>query len=152
MANLSKELATIDPSDPVDSGDWAQVDDFFKWWTRKFFAAAITALCGPHIIRLNPSFVEDFWEYMDNWPMVSKFYPAFIAPKAYASRRRVLDSIKRWHEYARQHSDYRLNGPQDPEWDEYWGSTLLKVRQHWGQDAGMDDDALASEDLAVITA
>ncbi|KAG6353408.1 hypothetical protein INS49_005589 [Diaporthe citri] len=107
----------------------------------------------PHLVRLNPNFVEDFWEYIGHTPTISRFYPHFLAPQAYRARQRVLDAIKRWHAYAREHSDYRQNGPEDPDWDEYWGSKCLKVRQQWGQDTGeMDDDALASDDLAVITA
>ncbi|KAK7712443.1 hypothetical protein SLS64_004827 [Diaporthe eres] len=150
---LSAELSNCNLPGPVNAEAWVQIDDFYKWWTHRLFTAAITALCGPHLVRLNPTFVEDFWEYIDHTPTISKFYPRFLAPRAYRSRQRVLDAIKRWHVYARDHSDYRLNGPEDPDWDEYWGSKWLKVRQEWGQDSGeMDDDALASDDLAVITA
>ncbi|KAF6819864.1 hypothetical protein CPLU01_12923 [Colletotrichum plurivorum] len=153
MENLSAELARVDPSDPIDSGAWVAVPDFFHWWTHRMFAAAVSALCGPHLVRLNPGFVRDFWEYMLNWPAISRFYPYALASRAYQSRQRVLDGIKRWHAYARQHSDFRRDGPGDEGWDEHWGSTLLKVRLQWGQDTQlMNDDALASEDLALITA
>lgn len=153
IENLSADLAKSDPNSPIDSGDWVDVPDFYAWWTHRLFAAAITALCGPHLVALNPGFVEDFWDYMASWPTISKFYPRALAPGAYAARQRILDAIKRWHAYARQHSDYCDNGPEAPAWDEYWGSAWLKVRQQWGQDTGsMNDDALASEDLALITA
>ncbi|KAI0415920.1 cytochrome P450 [Xylaria grammica] len=153
VKHLSDELAKIDPNDPVDSGEWVDVPDFFTWWTHRYFAATITALCGPHLIALNPGFVADFWDYLNSWPSISKFYPRIFAPKAYGARQRILDGIKRWHAYARQHSDYRNNGADAPSWDEYWGSVWFKVRQRWGQDTGgMNDDALASEDLFVLTA
>ncbi|KAI0163977.1 cytochrome P450 [Xylariaceae sp. FL1272] len=153
VQHLSADLAKSDPDDPIDSGEWAEVPDFYVWWTRRLFAAAITALCGPYLVSLNPGFVDHFWEYMESWPTISKFYPRLVAPKAYAARQRILDAIKRWHAHARQHSDYRDNGPNAPAWDEHWGSAWLKVRQQWGQDTGsMNDDALASEDLALITA
>ncbi|KAI1309762.1 cytochrome P450 [Xylaria venustula] len=153
VKHLSDELARIDPNDPVDSGEWVDVPDFFSWWTHRYFAATITALCGPHLIALNPGFVEDFWEYLAAWPSISKFYPRILAPKVYGARQRILNGIKRWHTHARQHSDYRQNGAEAPTWDEYWGSVWFKVRQRWGQDTGgMNDDALASEDLFVLTA
>ncbi|TGJ85106.1 hypothetical protein E0Z10_g3639 [Xylaria hypoxylon] len=153
VKHLSDELAKIDPNDPVDSGEWVDVPDFFTWWTHRYFAATITALCGPRLIALNPGFVEDFWDYLNSWPSISKFYPRILAPKAYGARQRILDGIKRWHSHARQHSDYRHNGADAPAWDEYWGSVWFKVRQRWGQDTGgMNDDALASEDLFVLTA
>ncbi|KAI0506896.1 cytochrome P450 [Xylaria bambusicola] len=153
VEHLSEELATVDPNDPVDSGEWVDIPDFFTWWTHRYFAATITALCGPHLIALNPGFVEDFWEYLASWPDISKFFPRLLAPKAYGARQRILDGIKRWHSFARGHSDYRQNGSDAPSWDEYWGSVWFKVRQRWGQDTGgMNDDALASEDLFVLTA
>ncbi|KAI1744489.1 cytochrome P450 [Xylaria scruposa] len=153
IEHLSADLAKSDPNDPIDSGEWVDVPDFYTWWTHRLFAAAITALCGPYLVSLNPGFVDTFWEYMASWPTISKFYPRVLAPRAYAARQRVLDAIKRWHAHARQHSDYRDNGPDAPAWDEYWGSAWLKVRQQWGQETGsMNDDALASEDLALITA
>lgn len=149
---LSAELNNCSLPGPVHA-EWVQIDDFYRWWTHRLFTAAIIALCGPHLVRLSPSFVEDFWGYIGHTPTISKFYPRFLAPRAYRARQRVLDAIKRWHVYAREHSDYRMNGPEDPDWDEYWGSKWMKVRQQWSQDSGeMDDDALASDDLAVITA
>ncbi|KAI0109099.1 cytochrome P450 [Nemania sp. FL0031] len=153
VEHLSEGLAKIDHNDPVDSGEWVDIPDFFMWWTHRYFTATITALCGPHLISLNPGFVEDFWDYLNSWPKLSKLYPRTLAPGNYRPRQRILDSIKRWHAYARQHSDYRHNGPDAPAWDEYWGSVWFKVRQRWGQDTGdMNDDALASEDLFVLTA
>ncbi|KAI0454853.1 cytochrome P450 [Xylaria acuta] len=153
VEHLSSELAKADPNNPVDSGEWVAIPDFFTWWTHRYFAATITALCGPHLIALNPGFVETFWDYLNSWPSISKFYPRILAPKVYRSRQHILDGIKRWHAYARQHSDYRQNGADAPAWDEYWGSAWFKVRQRWGQDTGdMNDDALASEDLFILTA
>ncbi|KAF3760417.1 hypothetical protein M406DRAFT_76074 [Cryphonectria parasitica EP155] len=153
VQNLSAELASVNPSDPIDSGEWATHSDFYTWWTHKLMTASITAMCGPHMLRLNPEFIADFWVYMDAWPTLSKFYPRWLAPAAYTARDRVVKAIMVWHAYARQHSDCRVNGPTDPSWDEYWGSTWLKVRQQWGQDSGkMDHEVLACEDLALIVA
>lgn len=82
-----------------------------------------------------------------------KSLPRWMVPRAYAARDRVFAAVKHWHRFARAHSDYRRNGPQDPDWDEYWGSAWLKVRQQFGQDTGaMDEDALAAEDVALLVA
>lgn len=153
IENLSAELARVNPHDPVDSGDWVAVPDFYHWWTRRMLAAALSGLCGPHLVGLNEGFVEDFWEYMSYWPTLSKFYPHALAPRAYRARRRVLDAIKRWHIHAHAHSDCRDEDLNGDGWDEYWGSTAFKVMHKWGLDTNqMDDDALASEGLLVITA
>ncbi|KAI0195402.1 cytochrome P450 [Xylaria flabelliformis] len=151
--HLSAELAKTTPGEPIDSGDWVELDDFYTWFVHKLFAASTVAIFGAHILKLNEGFVKDFWEYMESWPTYSKMLPKFLAPRAYRARQRVLDGIKKWHQFARQHSDYRNNSSEYPDWDEYWGSSWIKARQQWGMDTGcMDDDALASEDLAVMTA
>lgn len=54
-ACLSAELAQVNPDDPVDSGDWVEIPDFYKWWRTRQMAAGLKALCGPHLVRLSPS-------------------------------------------------------------------------------------------------
>ncbi|KAF1829176.1 cytochrome P450 [Decorospora gaudefroyi] len=152
---LSEAIASPNDSDPADSGDWVTMEDFYPWWRSRVFAAATTALFGPHLGRLNPTLEHDFWTFADAIPTLVKRYPAWMAPRAHAARTKMLDSVKKWHAHAREHSDYRVNNGDGgaPKWDEYWGSVWLKVRQRWGQDTGiMDDDGLASEDLALTIA
>lgn len=150
---LSEDMAKVDPHDPADSGEWVTIEDFYPWWRARVFAAATTALFGPHLLRLNPGLEKDFWDFADSIPTLVKRYPAWMAPRAHAARNKMLDSVKRWHAHARENSDYWLCGDDAPKWDEYWGSLWLKVRQRWGQSTDiMDDDGLASEDLALAIA
>jgi hypothetical protein len=150
---LSEAIADTNHGDPVNSGDWVTMDDFYPWWRSRVFAAASTALFGPHLVRLNPTLEDDFWKFAEAIPTLVKRYPAWMAPRAYAARNKMLSNVKKWHAHAREHADYRLSGDEAPKWDEYWGSVWLKARQAWGQDTGvMDDDGLASEDLALTIA
>jgi hypothetical protein len=153
VSSLSDALAVVDPQDPTDSGEWVDLADFYPWWKSRVFTAAVTALFGPHLMRINPTFEADFWAFVDHIPTLVKSYPRWMAPRAYAARDKAIDHVKKWHQFAREHADYRNNGDDVPKWDEYWGSVWLKVRQRWGQDTGiMDDDGLASEDLALLVA
>lgn len=54
-ACLSAELAEVHSDDPVDSGDWVEIPDFYRWWRTRQMAAGLKALCGPHLVRLSPS-------------------------------------------------------------------------------------------------
>jgi cytochrome P450 len=166
MRNLSAELARTEGPNtpPLDSGDWAVVPDFFAWWTHKLLAASVSAMCGPHLIRLSPNFVADFWEYLEQWPTLSKMYPRWLVPRAFKARDRVVAAIVAWHRYAREHEDYQQQHQQQTQgngggedgqgqWDEYWGGPWFKMRQAWGRDCGeWDDEAIACEDLAMIVA
>ncbi|KGO48193.1 Cytochrome P450 [Penicillium expansum] len=148
---LSRELhrdAAIGPDD-----DWVQLPDLYTFWKSRIFHAAVHALFGPYLTLLTPGFEQDFWHYVDAIPTLTMGLPRWMIPGAYAARDRVFTAVKTWHRFARAHSDYRQNGPDDPDWDKYWGSTWLKVRQQFGQDSGwMDEDALAAEDVALLVA
>ncbi|GAB1318226.1 hypothetical protein MFIFM68171_08436 [Madurella fahalii] len=153
VSSLSEALAVANPNDPVDSGEWVAIADFYPWWRSRVFTAATTALFGPHLIRLNPTLEADFWAFIDVIPMLGKSYPRWMVLRAYAARDKMIAAMKKWHAFARAHADYRDCGNDAPDWDEYWGSVWLKVRQRWGQDTGiMDDDGLASEDLGLLMA
>jgi hypothetical protein len=60
----------------------------------------------------------------------------------------MLIGIKKWHIFANSHSDGHKNGPNDPEWDPYFGSKYIKARQKFSHEIEvMDDDCRGSEDL-----
>ncbi|KAL2822611.1 cytochrome P450 [Aspergillus granulosus] len=151
MRVLSEELhgdLSIAPDD-----DWVQLPDLYTFWRSRIFHAAVHALFGPYLPLLTPSFETDFWNYIDAIPTLVMGLPRWMTPAAYAARDRVFTAVKIWHRFARAHSDYRCNSPEGPEWDKYWGSAWLKVRQQFGKDSGcMDEDALAAEDVALLVA
>ncbi|GIK04692.1 hypothetical protein Aspvir_008785 [Aspergillus viridinutans] len=118
-------------------GEWVQLPDLYSFWKSRIFHAAVKALFGPYLLSLTPSFEEDFWEYVDETPTLMKSMPRWMVPKAYGARDRVFAAVKTWHRFARAHSDYRQNSPEDPDWDEYWGSSWLKVRQQFGTRHGV---------------
>jgi hypothetical protein len=149
MDFLAQDMA----GDAAITEEWTEGPDLFVFFQKQVFCAATRALFGPWLLRLNPSFSEDFWKYVDETPTLLKGLPRVMAPAAYAVRDRVLDGIKKWHKYASEHSDYRVNGPEAPEWDEFWGSKYLKIRQQNGRATdSMTDVAMAAEDLALLVA
>lgn len=134
-ACLSADLAQMNPNDPVDSGDWVEVPDFYKWWRTRQMAAGLKALCGPHLVRLSPSMyvdaniwlpclrcfayfflprndsADDLWEFFEGWPLLALPLSSITAAGTLRARRRILDAIKKWHAFARQHKDYEKEDP-----------------------------------------
>lgn len=53
--------------------------------------------------------------------------PWFLAPRAYAARKRVLDSFQLWQQYARDHFEESSIGADGD--DPYWGSSFFRKRQ-----------------------
>ena len=133
--------------------EWTELPDLYTFLQYEVFSAAIEALCGKYLLTQNPGFVDDFWEFDRSVPTLFKGLPRWLTPKPYKVRQRLLDAIKDWHRYAREHSDFTKTGPEDEEWDPYWGSKLMRARQHYTNEMHfMNADALAAEDLGLIFA
>lgn len=133
--------------------DWVEQPDLYGFLQNEVFRAAVEALCGSYLLSQSPRFVEDFWEYVSLVPTLVKGLPRWMSPKAYRVRSRLLDAIKNWHKMAHDHSDCTKVGANDPEWEPYFGSKLMRARQEYSRNMEfMNADALAAEDLGLIFA
>ena len=132
---------------------FAQIEmpDFADFVFKEVFTAATISLCGPYLISLNPDFVDNFAEYISCLPIYAKCYPHWLKPRAYAVRDMLLESYKRWHKHALDHSP--LDRGNEVLWDEYWGSRLMKDRYTYASKmSGMSADSIAAEDLGLLFA
>lgn len=131
---------------------WIERPDLYLFWQDQIFEAALGALFGPHLLRLNPTFTRDFWAYVGCMSTLMMGLPRWITPKSWRARKKVLEGIKTWHRYAVAHSDPGKEG-REKDWDEYWGSTYLKARYRFvSATSAMDEDAHAADDLALMVA
>jgi hypothetical protein len=60
IKNLSAE---IERDTSVGFDEWVDIPDFYSFIRDKVFNASTSALCGPHIFRLNPILTTDFWKF-----------------------------------------------------------------------------------------
>lgn len=133
--------------------EWVDQPDLYAFLQDEVFRAAVEALCGPHLLPQSPTFVEDFWQFVADVPTLIKGLPRWISPGPYRTRQRLLDAVKKWHNHASEHSDFSKIGPNDPEWEPYFGSKLIRARQEYSSKMPwMNKDALAAEDLGLIFA
>ncbi|KAL9015329.1 MAG: hypothetical protein Q9173_000057 [Seirophora scorigena] len=132
---------------------WIDMPDLFTFIQHEVFNAAVEALTGKYFLAQYPEIVEDFWEFDRSVPTLIKGLPQWLTPRPYRVRQRLLDAVKSWHRIARENSDFTKDGPEDPEWDPYWGSKLMRARQSYSSGVHfMNEDALAAEDLGLIFA
>ena len=133
--------------------DWLDQPDLYNFLREEVFRAAVEAMCGSHLLTQSPTFVEDFWEFAASIPTLFKGLPKWMTPKAHRVRGRLLNAVKTWHKTAHENFDCTKTGPDDPEWEPYFGSKLIRIRQDYGRSMDfMNADALASEDLGLIFA
>lgn len=54
---------------------------------------------------------DDLWEFFEGWPLLALPLSSLHSAKTLAARRRILDGIKKWHSFAKQHKDYEKEDP-----------------------------------------
>lgn len=133
--------------------EWVELPDLWLFIQKLVFPASTEVLFGSFLLSLNPTLTEDFWAFDRSIPILLKGLPRWLSPRAYKSRDKMLNSIKKWHTFANKHSDPSKTGPNDPEWDPYFGSKYVKARQKFLSNIEvMDADGQASEDLGLLFA
>ena len=132
---------------------WAEFPDLFAFLQDHVSRSAIESIMGSKILELNPDLIENFWTFDNNVPLFLRCIPRLFMPRAYRARDRILASIKKWHAYGNKHSDCSKIGPDDPEWEPYFGAKLIRARQNYMlKMKRMDADSIASEDLGLMFA
>jgi hypothetical protein len=133
--------------------EWTEIPDLYAFVQKHMMKAAIVSMFGTYILSLNPTFMEDFWAWNPDMGRLFMGLPRWLVPAAYRRRTKVLDNIKRWHKYAHDHFDCSKVGPEDVDWEPYFGSKFSRRRQamfeKWKQ---LDDTAKAAEDFGFIWA
>ncbi|KAI1440154.1 cytochrome P450 [Annulohypoxylon stygium] len=130
---------------------WSYHADLMKVIGDDATVSVLNAFCGPHLLRLNPTFPDDYWVFDRNLQTYLQGIPWFLAPRAYAARKRVLDSFQLWQQYARDHFEESSIGADGD--DPYWGSSFFRKRQ--GMFLEMDGHNYAdisSQDFGLIWA
>lgn len=139
--------------DEVDSDGWLEHPDLYSFLQQNVSRTAIETLMGSKILDLDPNLVENFWKFDRNVPLFLRCLPRWMIPGAYAARDRLRASIKRWHAYANEHYDCNKTNKEDPEWDPYFGSKLVRARQAYSLNMKpMIADARACEDMGLMFA
>lgn len=147
--SLSQQLSDLD----TVGDEWVALPDLNAFMRTHLMRAALTAMFGPYLVELNPTFVEDFWAYNSDIGPLYMGLPKWLVPGAYRRREKMLQSIMRWHKFAHEHYDCSKVGEDDEKWDPYFGSKFSRRRQHtFAKWDVMDARARAAEDLSFIWA
>lgn len=146
LKNLEAELSSLSVGH-----EWTDVPDLYRIIQETVFKASTEAICGPHLFRLNPDFVADFWEFDTQLPNLFKSLPRWLIPRSYRNRDKLTSCIMRWHKFAREHVNPSDPDLEDVEWEEYFGARVMRERQKdIGEIDGFTDKALAATDLGMI--
>jgi hypothetical protein len=142
--SLTKSLHGLDINN-----EWKPYSDLLQLFQEYNTRCVIDAMCGESLLRRNPAFLADFWEWNKGFHHLMKQIPRWIVPNVYAARQRNLDAIKDWHRNARK--NFQRCSIREDGTDPYWGTPYF--REKWPELKGIDDwdaDALAVDDLAFV--
>jgi hypothetical protein len=146
MSCLETELLALNIGD-----EWTDIPDFYSLIQQTVFKASTTAICGPHLFALNPTFTADFWEFDTRMSGMVKNIPRWLIPKSYRIRDKLKQEIMKWHEFASEHFDWEDENLAKEEWDEFFGSRLMRERQReYCAVEGMNAEARAANDLGML--
>ncbi|KAF2821001.1 cytochrome P450, partial [Ophiobolus disseminans] len=133
--------------------DWTEIPDLYQFLQIHVSTAAIKAMMGTAIFEQYPTLVEDFWAFDRNVGNFSRMIPRWWIPTAYKVRDRLLKNIGKWTDHAHSMSDCSKLGINDPNWDPFFGTKLMKAREHaYLKMSAMNLGARASETLGLIFA
>ncbi|TGJ81618.1 hypothetical protein E0Z10_g7141 [Xylaria hypoxylon] len=140
--------------DSIDVGNewvsWPNLSDFLQ---RTTLVPEIEALFGLKLLELTPGFIDDLLIFTRHVPDFLRLRPRWLNLPAHRARKRLIQHVMRWHEYAQTHVDFTEISDEDPDWEPFWGSKLMRVRQEYELKTGaMDSVARACEDVGLIWA
>lgn len=146
LATLDRDLETKEIGQ-----DWVEYPDLYKFLQSTVTRASIETVYGRALLDLNPTFIDDFWEFEANAPRFLRGMPRWLMPNAYRARDKLVNAFMKTHTFAHSRSDYSKTGPRDPEWEPMLGSKLIRTRhEHLLKMGPIDDKALACEDLGLM--
>lgn len=139
--------------DRLPVGDeWVENPDLLKFFHDFVGATMIEAIAGPSLLRVNPTFLEDFWQFDQYISWFARGIPSFFMAKGFAIRSSLLGQLKSWYSFAR--SNFHASSiSEDGDFDPSWGSAMIRSRQETlSQIDNHDDSAHASTDLGLFWA
>ena len=116
---LEIELKSLDIGD-----EWTDIEDFYALVQKVAFRASVTAIYGPHLLRLNPNFEKTYWQFDNGIPTLFQSYPRWLVPTVYEKRDELHKCMGKWHTHAKENFDWNDESVAKQEWEEYYGSKL----------------------------
>ncbi|KAL4971840.1 cytochrome P450 [Aspergillus desertorum] len=112
-------------------GEWQEVrlSEFFE---SEMAEAALVALMGSRIVKLNPGFWPAMWEFARLAPRLMWGLPRWVNPKPWEIREQFHGMCRRYLDSAEKEFDW--NGPDaDSEWEPHYGSRMARELIGWAK-------------------
>lgn len=133
---------------------WVNCPDLYAFVQSVVGRSATDTLMGPRLLELSPGLLDDFRVFDANLLNFLFGKRRWMARAAYEARDRLLEAVARWHGEAQEKAGASVDriAPEDPEFDAYFGSKLLRARQGAMMKMGLDAHDKAALDVGLMFA
>lgn len=137
--NLISELSAA-----CEAGrDLGRVPDLFGFLSDLILRASVEALYGEHLLRICPTFCEDFWAFYKAFPIISKGLPRWYAPSSYHTRDKMHENIARWRAWCSNNFDWDNQDLCDVEYEPIWGTLYVRKMAKRHEALGFSDNGVS---------
>lgn len=146
VGNLASQMAEVNITE-----EWTDIPDVYGSFIRSIcFRASTISLCGTRIFEVIPTLEKDFWVFDGHLPNLFREVPRLLAPESYKARDVMKENMKRWHAFAHENYDVTEGAQDKREWEEFFGSRLMRWRQEFFRKMPLSKATLAADDLGLL--
>ncbi|KAI0398718.1 cytochrome P450 [Xylaria palmicola] len=121
-------------------GEWKTVS-VMNMCRNDVASCAVSTLFGPHMLSLNPGFLDAFWDFDSVFFNLVLGVPRWMYPRPFNAHDRHLAMINRYLNHALKHFDW--DGPDaQASWEPLFGARICRELVKWLKDAGFQRKAL----------
>lgn len=124
-------------------GDQWTIMDIMDFCKHQVTESAIAALFGPNLFKLNPEFLDAFWEFDKNVFSLTLGFPRWVNPRPYKAMERYHGMIEKYLAVAWRNFDWA--GPDaDTYWEPLFGARVCREVTKWFRDGFRDRVAVGA--------
>jgi hypothetical protein len=124
---------------PVGQSRTISVMNFCK---TELAEVAMRTLLGPTIFKLNPGFLDAFWEFDANVFMFTLGFPKWLYARPHEVHDRYISMIKKYVDSAFQNFDWESPAAELP-WEPHFGARVCREIAKWLRNGGFMDVSVA---------
>lgn len=120
---------------PIGETSSISIIDFCK---NQVTASAMSTLMGPNLFKLNPGFLDVFWEFDHHVFMLILGPPRWLYSRPYKAQDRYLSMIDKYLESARSGFDWTGQHSNSP-WEPHFGARVCREYTKWFTKANLPE-------------
>jgi hypothetical protein len=143
MERFKKNLASELSAASEVGHDWGRIPDLFSFLSNLILRANVEALYGEHLLRICPTFCQDFWNFYKAFPNISKGLPRWLVPSSYQARDEMHKSFDRWRTWCSENYNWDNDELRDVEYEPVWGTQYVRKMIQRHEALGLSNNGVA---------